>query len=124
MHPYREPFKSEMAFARSLTPSLFFVLLLLLASFLATATHCGPGSVTQPPQGPGTGFPCGYHGHSCGNGYCCDDNEECGTDPDAGFSACPPNMCCYTGEDATSLTAKRGGHRPQFKQVQGTDSGS
>jgi hypothetical protein len=60
------------------------------------AVACATPAILTPPL---NNWPCGYHGHSCGNGLCCSDYEDCGSDPDAGFSTCPPGSCCYNGED-------------------------
>lgn len=54
------------------------------------------GPATQPgPTGPGTAWPCGYHGVSCGGGMCCDEDSECGTG--AAFSTCAKGYCCFVG---------------------------
>lgn len=80
---------------------------LALAAFIVAAC-VGPATNPDP-----AGWPCGYHGHSCGNGYCCDDNEICGLPNEgvdgAAFSGCAPGYCCYSGEDkyAVSLVTKR-----------------
>lgn len=39
--------------------------------------------------------PCGYRGHSCGNGFCCADTDDCGQTEHPG---CPANSCCYRGD--------------------------
>jgi hypothetical protein len=54
-------------------------------------------SVTTPPQGPGTEFPCGYRGVDCGDETCCYEGDVCGGAP---FTGCPADTCCFTGEDA------------------------
>jgi len=87
-------------FVKSAAAFVLFDALLVIAA-------CGPA--TLPPKGPNTAWPCGYHGHSCGNGFCCGDYEDCGMI----VSSCPAHFCCYNGEDAQNITQKRG-HRPQF----------
>ena len=67
----------------------------LIAVALALTLACA-GAATNPPQGPGTAFPCGYMGVSCGNHMCCDENEDCGGGP---FNGCPAGYCCYNGDD-------------------------
>jgi hypothetical protein len=53
-------------------------------------------------------WPCGYHGHGCGNGYCCDDLEICGTANEgvdgAAYSGCAEGYCCYSGSDTYSVS--------------------
>ena len=64
----------------------FFAPLLLLASCLA---------VLDAKTGPGTDFPCGVDGVSCGGGMCCTlQGDICG----GTFLSCPVGMCCHEGE--------------------------
>lgn len=53
-------------------------------------------SVLTPPSGPGTVYPCGLQGISCGNGMCCWLGDVCGGGP---FNGCPAGYCCYVGPD-------------------------
>jgi len=63
--------------------------------------------------------PCGMLGVVCGGRYphaiCCDQNYECGTDPDAGFSTCPPGQCCSTLEPDKLGGARK--MKPQWHAV-------
>lgn len=70
---------------------LLFVLALLAG---CTFTACATPSILVPKSGPGTPYPCGLRGRSCGNGYCCNWNEQCGRYG----TNCPEGMCCYVGE--------------------------
>lgn len=52
---------------------------------LAPLLHgCHQTKVTNPGEGPGTGYPCGYHGTSCvpfdGTKTCCGEGERCAND--------------------------------------------
>ena len=78
----------------------FALLALMLASCLA---------VLQPATGPGTPYPCGISGVSCGNHMCCPESNVCGGTP---FSGCPVAQCCFTGDSirtdgGTSSTPQR-----------------
>jgi hypothetical protein len=64
----------------------FFAPLLFLVSCLA---------VLEPASGPGTPYPCGISGVSCGNHECCPEYHVCGGTP---FSGCPAGECCFTGD--------------------------
>lgn len=66
---------------------------LAIVLFAATTT-CGPGGILNPPSGPGTDYPCGLQGRSCGNGMCCGKSEECGTG-----LGCPVGFCCPISDD-------------------------
>jgi hypothetical protein len=55
----------------------------------------------MPALTPYTAPPCGYHGVSCGNGKCCDENEVCGG---PSFTGCPINYCCYVGYSGSLAT--------------------
>ena len=58
---------------------------------------CHPLPILNPATGPGTGFPCGTQGQSCGNHMCCQaEIEDCGGGP---FNGCPAGYCCYNGDD-------------------------
>lgn len=60
---------------------------------LVLACH---GTLT-PATGPGTSYPCGIGGVSCGNHACCPENHICGyVGP---FARCEPGYCCYDGPD-------------------------
>jgi hypothetical protein len=80
---------------------MHFLRILGVAAFIAAIACVGPA--TNPPTGPGTDYPCGLQGHSCGNHMCCWLDEDCGgQNPSAdGKTAygCPAKMCCYNGED-------------------------
>lgn len=41
-------------------------------------------------------YTCGVSGHSCGNGACCGEYEDCGGQ----VLSCPKDMCCYNGSDS------------------------
>jgi hypothetical protein len=62
---------------------------------------CTTPAILTPAQGPGTDYPCGYHGVSCGGGMCCPENHVCGHLAEGvygePFSGCAPGMCCYVG---------------------------
>ena len=81
--------------------------LLLMLVACASSTP----SILTPKTGPGTDYPCGVHGRSCGNHMCCDEEEACGGVP---FSGCPANMCCFTGE--SDMVGARPPH-PQRPEV-------
>lgn len=51
--------------------------------------------VIKPPEGPGTEYPCGVHGKSCGDHMCCGEYDVCGST--GAFSRCPEGYCCYDG---------------------------
>lgn len=49
---------------------------------LVVLVSCAPMPATQrsvlnPATGPNTGFPCGYRGVTCGNGWCCSEGQTC-----------------------------------------------
>lgn len=63
-----------------------------LAIFIALFTAC---NAIQVPTGPGTDYPCGVYGKSCGGGMCCGQGDVCGfTGP---MSTCPAGYCCFVG---------------------------
>jgi len=64
----------------------------LVSAALVVAAACGP--TIHPAQGPGTAYPCGIHGKSCGGGSCCAETEICGGPDKAGFQRCPVGYCC------------------------------
>lgn len=86
---------------------VMFVLVIGLFGF-------GACDVITPPSGPGTAYPCGLHGHSCGNGYCCADGEECGNLS----KTCPADSCCWYGDDQFGSSADSG-----LSHVKGAVSG-
>jgi hypothetical protein len=53
------------------------------------------GPAVKPATGPGTEYPCGVRGISCGNHMCCWEGDECGSDRPG--STCPADMCCWVG---------------------------
>ena len=79
--------------------------------FVSVSVACA--ALTPGPTGPGTDWPCGYHGISCGGGMCCDENEICGGANEgvkgAPFSGSAAGMCCYAGppEFAVSVGAPK-----------------
>lgn len=72
-------------------------------ALIACASASGPSATSPGPTGPGTAWPCGYHGISCGNGMCCDENEDCGG---GDFNGCPAGYCCYNGDDTDRFEAR------------------
>jgi hypothetical protein len=65
-----------------------FVLLLVSA--------CMTPLVLTPETGPGTPYPCGVGGHSCGGHLCCSEDFICGGTP---YSGCPATLCCFVGQE-------------------------
>lgn len=112
MHPYREPL-SLPALRMPLWPKLRVFLVAFCASTVSIA-GCS-WFFTPVNDSPSRDAPCGLHGVVCSghfpNASCCSENEECGTDPDAGFSTCPPGYCCYTGDDVITDPNARGASR-------------
>jgi hypothetical protein len=68
---------------------------LLVALMLSIVLACATLTPPMPPTGPGTDYPCGINGISCGNGMCCWRHEECGHS--GAWATCPPGMCCNLG---------------------------
>lgn len=66
------------------------------ASLLALALAC-EGPATKPAEGPGTEYPCGIRGVSCGNHMCCWEGDECNV------PSCPKDMCCWVGPGAVGM---------------------
>ena len=68
---------------------------LLAAMFVA----CYGTDVVKPPEGPGTAYPCGLRGVSCGGKplMCCPQNHICGFNGPG--SRCTAGYCCYDGDD-------------------------
>lgn len=68
-------------------------------------------SCNQPtiPNDPHPGYPCGFVEHSCGNGFCCPNNSDCG-----GVPSCGDGLCCYAGGTfaARKTRGTDGGARP------------
>lgn len=62
------------------------LLALLVLLPLLPLYGCHPTKVTNPGDGPGTPYPCGYHGTSClpfdGTHTCCGEGEQCANDGD------------------------------------------
>lgn len=79
------------------------IVTLLTACFTAVLVTACNGGVLHPPVGPGTDYPCGLQGKSCGNHMCCWLDEDCGGGP---FNGCPAGYCCYNGGDDTNMTRK------------------
>lgn len=52
------------------------------------------GGVLEPKTGPGTDYPCGTRGRSCGGGLCCGISQECGYG-----LGCPAGYCCPLDDD-------------------------
>lgn len=50
------------------------IILVVLAWFLVACAWLMP---SKPAEGPGTDYPCGVQGISCGNGFCCWSHEAC-----------------------------------------------
>lgn len=78
---------------------------------------CGP--TIRPPQGPGTEWPCGYHGKSCdpvAPGMCCMNDEICGYD--GPWSRCPAGYCCYDPGEWPAGKAPRAGEKSQSRKQQ------
>lgn len=52
----------------------------------------------NPPEGPGTEYPCGVRGVVCTTTplACCPENHICGFA--GGFSRCEPGYCCFDGD--------------------------
>lgn len=72
--------------------------LVCLAAMTAIANCSCDGGILHPKTGPGTEYPCGLQGRSCGNGMCCGLYEACG----GPGVACPEGYCCPTfGTDRT-----------------------
>lgn len=70
-----------------------FAVTLMVALSLGLVFSCsGNSPLLNPRTGPGTDYPCGLHGHSCGNSMCCPQDYDCG-----GVPWCPVGQCCYTG---------------------------
>lgn len=80
--------------------------LVALFATAALVAACA-GSFVAPYKEP----PCGYHGHSCGNGYCCDENYDCGGTGE--FMGCPKNQCCANGGEAAGRGDAGAGSRDQ-----------
>lgn len=80
----------------------------LLALLLALALLVACATLT-PPQGPGTEYPCGLRGLSCGSGLCCWEGDVCGSD--APFSRCPAGYCCADGTGARPHEATKDAHK-------------
>jgi hypothetical protein len=76
---------------------------------LAFAVAC---SATKPPEGPGTEYPCGIRGISCGNHMCCWEGDVCGSEKPG--STCPDGMCCWVGSSDV-FGAKKVKDRPQAR---------
>jgi len=76
--------------AETMKTILFAALLLLVA--------CPPA----PPTGPGTAYPCGVNGVSCGNHMCCDEGDACGGTP-----GCPEGYCCFVGAEKRAMKLQR-----------------
>lgn len=64
-----------------------------LAILIAVAGACSGGPL-HPKSGPGTDYPCGTQGRSCGYGMCCGLSEECGYG-----LGCPTGYCCPLEDD-------------------------
>jgi len=85
----------------------FLNLVIVLALLLAC------GGVTAPPTGPGTAYPCGVQGKSCGHHMCCGQYDDCG----GVVLSCPEGYCCYNGEDSM-LSARK----PKKQWSEGADA--
>jgi hypothetical protein len=80
----------------------FFAPLLVLTSCLA---------ILDAKTGPGTDYPCGVGGVSCGGHECCPQYNVCGG---TAFSGCPAGQCCFTGEgEHTDAGAPSTPQRPE-----------
>lgn len=69
---------------------------LVVASFIISCAASFAPTYKEPP--------CGYRGHSCGNGSCCDEAYDCGGGQ---FNGCSEGNCCYNGNQL--WMAKDGG---------------
>lgn len=81
----------------------------VITLLLVFAPSCHEGSVTRPPTGPETDYPCGVWGHTCIGGGCCPLNHICGGPNAAGFQRCEPGYCCYDGDHWPNVGARPDG---------------
>lgn len=65
----------------------------ILAAMVLAVGACSGGPL-NPKTGPGTDYPCGTQGRSCGYGMCCGLSEECGYG-----LGCPAGYCCPLEDD-------------------------
>lgn len=79
-------------------------------TIIVLAACVGPATTVK--TGPGTAYPCGVYGHSCGNHMCCSNRDDCGFD--GPFSNCPAGYCCFAGTDTGSK--KSGAPRKQWSE--------
>lgn len=82
-----------------------------LIVFLVIGIGCATPADLTPKTGPGTDYPCGVQGLSCGGGMCCDQNETCGDG--SAFSGCGKGLCCFVGEDS-AFASKPAPHRQRM----------
>jgi len=71
-----------------------------LFAVTAVAVIACAGPAIEAPTGPGTDYPCGVWGISCGSHMCCDEGDACG-----GMTGCPDGYCCYVGPDKAKRKA-------------------
>jgi hypothetical protein len=72
---------------------------------------CHGSDVVKPPEGPGTSYPCGVWGVSCGNGSCCPWAHICGLEGDA-WRRCSVGYCCADGDPFYGAGADAGAVGP------------
>lgn len=68
---------------------------------LSLVCSCATPSILKPKTGPGSDYPCGLNGHSCGNSMCCDNGSDCG----GPVPSCPAGLCCWHGDSSSDFAA-------------------
>jgi hypothetical protein len=87
---------------------------LALVMYSCLGLGCNTPAILTPPIGPGTEWPCGYHGRVCKNSMCCGEFDVCGEDD----PSCPANSCCFYGEDPEfSATRDGGSHTGESRTI-------
>lgn len=81
-----------------------------LAILIAVAGACSGGPI-NPKTGPGTDYPCGTQGRSCGYGMCCGLSEECGYG-----LGCPAGYCCPLEDDFYGASAGASSNPRMYRQ--------
>lgn len=86
------------------------------AAMIAIVLACA-GPASHPAEGPGTSYPCGVWGVSCGDGACCPWGHVCGSDKAGLFNRCEPGYCCYEGDPMYGAAPDAGARKVKARRI-------